>query len=228
MTTRRWAGRLGSERVGSCGQGAATAEVDAQEARRHGASVGLEVLGLGVIGNFEKAMKERFEVQGKPERTPRVVAIVESIVAAGRAAPGEVETLRVAWRTHVQCFGRCGAVALHHLSRLAAGPAQLVDDGTEFQLSFWPKYLQEAKPMMVKLNGKRPPVLVFVDEAEVDSVSDSAVMFDPCDEVRDRQFVVYDMPTANDFEEADAGVPTGGGLNRGGLSGEVDRETRHL
>ena len=61
-------------------------------------------------------------------------------------------------------------------------------------MRFWPKYLQEAKPRTVKLNDRRPPVLVFVDGAEEDIVSTGAVMIDPCDGVRSRQFFVYDVP----------------------------------
>jgi hypothetical protein len=158
---------------------------------------GWKFAALGVVFNFEKVMEEVIEVQDKPERIPRVVAIIETIVAAGRAAPGEAETLRgcLAY-TRAQCFGRCGAVALHYLSRLAAGPARPVDEEMAMQLRFWPKYLQDAKPRTLKLNDTRPPILVFVDGAEEDVVSTGAVMIDPCDGLNGRQFFVYDVPTA--------------------------------
>ena len=137
--------------------------------KRRGGTVpafGWKFAALGVIGNVEKVMEERVEVQDKPERILRVVAIIEPIVAAGRAAPGDVEAEGCLAYTHAQCFGRCGAVPLRYLSRLAAGPAKLVDDETELQLSVWPKYLQEARPRTAKLNDKRPQGLVFADEVE--------------------------------------------------------------
>eukprot|EP00972_Heterocapsa_arctica_P073957 10916775-Heterocapsa_arctica.AAC.1 len=56
-------------------------------------------------------------------------------LVAGWVQPGAIESLRSALAySRSQCFGRCGAVAPHFMSRRAAGPCRKVDDEIKVDL----------------------------------------------------------------------------------------------
>jgi hypothetical protein len=77
------------------------------------------------------------------------------------------ETLRgILTFARSQCFGRCGALAMHYLSEIACGKRRSVPHHVAEHLRFWPKYFKRAVPRTIVPPADQRPLLLFVDGAE--------------------------------------------------------------
>ena len=121
----------------------------------------------------------------KPGRTERIAEIVGKLLATEPPSRNTAETLRgVLGFARAQCFGRCGAVALHYLADIVAGRTTRIEaEGAEL-LRFWPDYVARAKPRTISARDDRRPVVIFTDGAEEGAGSETsvgvgAVLIDP-------------------------------------------------
>ena len=122
---------------------------------------------LGVTMDLAEVQYGTVRVANKPERAKKICQEVERLVAQGRASLQDIEALRGALNfARAQCFGRCGAAALHFLSTACrAGGIQVVGIAAEV-LRFWPRFFEVAKPRTLRFQDLRPPVLIFTDGSE--------------------------------------------------------------
>ena len=121
----------------------------------------------------------------KPGRTERIAELVGRLLATKPPNRNTAETLRgVLGFARAQCFGRCGAIALHYLADIVSGRTTRVEEEGADLLRFWPTYVAEAKPRTISTRDTRRPVVIFTDGAEEGagtntSVGVGAVMIDP-------------------------------------------------
>ena len=122
---------------------------------------------LGVEFDLREVTENNLYVRDKPGRAKKIGDLVEQLCAGSKPSATLAETLRgVLGFMRAQCFGRCGAVSLHPLSRIAANRVGKLTEDDRAALRFWPAYLAEARPRTVKMNCKVAPVILFTDGAE--------------------------------------------------------------
>ncbi len=140
----------------------------------------LDFTALGVQFDLRSATQGKMHIMNKLGRSERVAEVVQQVRSGSGPRRPLLETLRgLVGFARGQCFGRCGAFALHRLSRLLAAPTlQLSADDVE-ALEFWPAFLRSAPPRELRLGDARHPVLIWTDGAEEPSgVGVGAVLLD--------------------------------------------------
>ncbi len=142
---------------------------------------------LGVSFQFERAFKLRhFKVDNKPGRVDAIRSQLEGLLSRGRASPGALRSLVGILRyARSQLFGRRGALALQILT-YQAERAQGIRNLTarcQWAMRWWLRYLDEAKPRLVRAASCTPPTLIFTDGAceglGHQRVTIGAVLFSP-------------------------------------------------
>ncbi|MCR9077285.1 MAG: hypothetical protein NXI07_14705, partial [bacterium] len=141
---------------------------------------GSEFGALGVLFDLRQFEKGIFQIKDRPDRVRRVGALVEEIVANPRLRRALAVTLRgLLSYMRAQCFGRCGAIALHFLAAVSASDGLSLEPEVVEHLRFWPEFLGPARPRQLRLGDDQPPLLIWTDGAEEDSgVGVGAVRFD--------------------------------------------------
>jgi hypothetical protein len=131
---------------------------------------------LGVNFDLNRQEEDKVVIQDKPERAARITGLIRKIVDSKYVNQKSIAVLQgILAYTRAQCFGRCGAVSLHYLSALASGAVKKVDNEVVEHLLFWPKYLEQARPRIVRMNNEEVPVLIYVDGAEEEEEEGSGV-----------------------------------------------------
>ncbi len=142
---------------------------------------------LGVSFQFERAFKLRhFKVDNKPGRVDAIRRQLEGLLGLGRASPGALRSLVGVLRyARSQLFGRCGALALQILTYQAerAHGVRNLSARCQWAMRWWLRYLDEAKPRLVRGASCTPPTLLFTDGAcegtGHQAVTIGAVIFSP-------------------------------------------------
>ena len=141
---------------------------------------------LGVECDLTETHRGLFKFKNKPGRVEEISGAVESVCARGLIMRGEARSIRgrVIY-ARGQTFGRCGAVALKALGRIADGHGTkgtpVLDESTRSALRWLVQMLFTARPREIKVRVEKP-LLLFVDgacegETEV-VVTVGAVIFD--------------------------------------------------
>ena len=124
---------------------------------------------LGVVFDLSRQKEKKVVVANKPERAAKVSDLVASLKAGPRPSTRTAETLRgvLGW-ARAQCFGRCGAVAVHILAQVVSGKLAVLDGAARAHLDFWPIHLRKAQPRIITVGDMRRPALIFTDGSEVE------------------------------------------------------------
>jgi len=126
---------------------------------------------LGVVFDMTSADQEELRVKDKPGRKEKISKLIGEIVEDSTPKKELLTSLRgLVGYTRAQCFGRCGAAALHVLGRMLATTEHRLTTEEREALEFWPRYLATAVPRTIATNSSEPPVVIFTDGADDDDV----------------------------------------------------------
>ena len=120
-------------------------------------------------------------ISNKPGRADKVRELVELLCGRTGSTRRCAERLRgLLHFSRAQCFGRCGAFAMHSVSALADGKAPYASPEVIAHLQWWIQYLHKAPPRRLDFNSAKAPLLLFVDGMEEETGSAcSGVLLDP-------------------------------------------------
>ena len=106
----------------------------------------LSFICLGVKWLLACTNRGLLEITLKPGRVERVQELVDQICTQCHKTTKHAEVLQgVLGFARAQCFGKCGAVALRTVNRIAAGELSLLTDDLMSHLQFWPGSLKTSK-----------------------------------------------------------------------------------
>ena len=143
---------------------------------------------LGVVFDLEDIAKSRcLVVKNKKERVTKIRAQLEKALRDNELTPSEAQELRSKLSyASSQLLGRCGAWASLALSERATrgnGPwAKGLTPELRTSLSWWIRFLSDARPRTIPLSRGQIPVLIFTDGAyEEKTATHGGMMLDRAD-----------------------------------------------